>query len=208
MLSLTNPDVMPTISPFPPRFRKARWAVLFGFFLAVASLSANDSGTLRDASGAIMRDAPIVLGKQLPGALATATDPASWTTLKNEGFNTVRVCWVDPWYVDRNWPHWTVDEVLPHLDVLVQRARESGLNLIINYHNVGGQNEMIDFTLLSKFWQAVAPCYADEPNVYYEITNEPTFNGSRYLISEFRSGLLAIYEQVRREAPDRQVLIL
>ncbi len=136
------------------------------------------TGTLKDTKGEIMRGTPMVLGKNLPESVEFATNIENWKTIKNNGFNTIRVCWVDPWYKNHNSDSWTVSEVLPYFDKCVENAANSGMNIIINFHNVGAQQEFdteYTFALEKEFWDSIAPRYKNNELVYYEIANEPTF---------------------------------
>lgn len=116
----------------------------------------------------VLRGTPMVLGKSLGASVAFATDVKNWQQVKDLGLNTVRVCWVDPWYADRRQAHWTAEEVLPKLDKCVANAQATGLNVIINYHNVGEQQEQkksgkpLDFSRLASFWRLVAPRYTNQ----------------------------------------------
>jgi hypothetical protein len=155
----------------------------------------------------------MVLGKSLEKSVAFASDVGNWQKVKQLGLNTVRICWVDPWYADQNYPHWTAEEVLPHLDRCVANAEATGLSIVINYHNVGEQHNQekagrpLDFQRLANFWSLVAARYKDRANVFYELTNEPSFAEATYLRPEFRAGLMGVYRQVRRDAPQRMVLM-
>ena len=161
----------------------------------------------------VLRGTPMVLGKALGGSVAFATDVKNWQRVKDLGLNTVRVCWVDPWYADRNLAHWTAEEVLPKLDQCVTNAQATGLNVIINYHNVGEQQEQkksgkpLDFSRLAHFWRLVASRYTNQARVFYELSNEPTFDGGMFLKPEFHAGLMGVYRQVRQDAPQRTVLL-
>ncbi len=165
---------------------------------------------LQDSAGHIMRGTPMVLGKELPGSVQFATDVNNWERIKNNGFNTIRVCWVDPWYKNHDGDYWTVDEVLPYLDKCVSNATETGMNIIINFHNVGAQQEFdteYTFELEKAFWDSVAPRFNDNPLVYYELVNEPTFNLDDYKRPVFKQNLMEIYKDVRTAAPDREILM-
>ncbi|HAQ18180.1 MAG TPA: hypothetical protein DCR40_02985 [Prolixibacteraceae bacterium] len=167
------------------------------------------TGTLKDKNGNIMRGTPMVLGKSLSQSVAFAENIESWKTIQNNGFNAIRICWVDPYYKDRGSNNWTVSEVLPHLDKVVANATATGMNLIINFHNVGAQQEYDKtylFTLENEFWNAVAPRYKDNDLVFYEPANEPTFNTSDYLKTDFKTSYLKLYNSIRTLAPNRQVL--
>lgn len=167
-------------------------------------------GTLKDKNGDTMRGTPMVLGKALNGSVAFAQNIENWKTIKNNGYNTIRLCWVDPWYKDHSQANWTVNEVLPYFDQCVQNAIATGMNLIINFHNVGAQGEFdktYQFTLENEFWSAVAPRYKDNDLVYYEPANEPTFTMSDYLKADFKDSYLKLYNSIRTLAPNRQILL-
>jgi aryl-phospho-beta-D-glucosidase BglC (GH1 family) len=119
-------------------------------------------GTLKDKNGNILRGTPMVLGKSLNQSVAFALNIENWKTIQNNGYNIIRLCWVDPWYKDRSRDNWTVDEVLPYLDKVVENATSTGMSLIINLHNVGAQQKFdttYTFALEKEFWKAVAPRY-------------------------------------------------
>jgi hypothetical protein len=170
----------------------------------------NETGTLKDRNNEKMRGTPMVLGKNLQGSVDFAMNRKNWETIKNHGFNTIRVCWVDPWYKDHGRNYWTVSEVLPYYDRCVELATETGMNLIINYHHVGAQQNfdtLYTFQFEKEFWQAIAPRYRDNPLVYYEPANEPTFRMKDYLKPEFKKEYMEIYRQIRADAPDREILM-
>ena len=167
-------------------------------------------GPLKDKNGAPMRGTPMVLGKALNQSVAFAQNIENWKTIQNNGYNTVRVCWVDPWYKDHSKANWSVPEILPYLDQCVQNATATGMNLIINFHNVGAQQEFdktYQFALENEFWSAVAYRYKDNDLVYYEPANEPTFLISDYLKADFKASYLKLYNTIRTLAPDRQILL-
>ena len=165
------------------------------------------------ANPPVLRGTPMVLGRTLEASVAFATDVKNWQQVKDLGLNTVRVCWVDPWYADHNYAHWTAEEVLPKLDKCVTNAQATGLNVIINYHNVGEQHEQtqsgkpLNFSRLASFWRLAAPRYTNQTRVFYELSNEPSFDGSMFLKPEFHAGLMGVYRHVRHDAPQRTVLL-
>ncbi len=168
------------------------------------------TGSLKDKNGNIMRGTPMVLGKNLGASVAFASDIKNWETIKNSGYNTIRVCWVDPWYKDHEKTYWNVAEVLPHLDKCVENANKTGMNIIINFHGVGSQQDFdkeYTFSFEKEFWKAVAPRYKDNDLVYYEIANEPTFQMEDYLKPAFKRNLMEIYHSIRNAAPDRHIMM-
>jgi hypothetical protein len=171
---------------------------------------ANDYYYLKDTTGNILRGTPMVLGKNLSESVNFATDVNNWKTIKNNGFNTIRVCWVDPWYKDRGEDNWTVSEVLPYFDKCVQNATETGMNVIINFHNVNAQQNYdtdFNFEFEKEFWDSIAPRYKDNELVLYEIVSEPTSKLSDYLKPAFKQNLLDIYKTIRVAAPNREILM-
>jgi hypothetical protein len=165
---------------------------------------------LKDKNGSAMRGTPMILGKTLDESVAFAQNIGNWKTIQNNGYNTIRLCWVDPWYKDHSQANWTVTEVLPYLDQCVQNATATGMNLIINYHNGGAQQEFdktYQFTLENEFWNVVAPRYKDNDLVYFEPGNEPTYTMSDYLKTDFKASYLKLYTTIRNLAPDRQILL-
>ena len=203
--------------PFPLRLALA---CLLSAAAATPSASADDPApgappdrvsprrTLLTAEGHLLRGTKMVIGARLPEATAATLDEASWRAVRSLGLNAVRLCWVDPWYRLHGYEHGTLDEALPKLDRAVALANRTGTHVIINYQSVGEfQHGNRDFAGLKAFWQAVARRYRDEPLVSYEIVNEPAFDQNVYLDPAFKAPLLETYRQVRRDAPDRPVLM-
>jgi hypothetical protein len=165
---------------------------------------------LHDASGMIMRGTPMILGKKLKDYVSFATNQDNWNTIKNNGFNTVRLSCVDSWYKDRGEESWNVSEVLPYIDSCVVNAVATGMNVIINYHNPRAQDNYdtsFSFEQEKVFWNVVAERYKDNELVFFELVDEPTYYLDRYENSDFKAGLLDVYETVRTHAPNREVLM-
>jgi hypothetical protein len=195
------------------RMKGVKRSVLRGYNLfefKVYSTELRKTGTLLDENEKILRGTPMVLGKKMSEAVQFATEIKNWQTIKDNGYNTIRVCWVDPWFKDHNQDNWKVSEVLPYFDKCVQNATETGMNIIINFHNVGAQQEFDTeylFELEKEFWDSIAPRYKNNDLVYYEIANEPTFKMADYLKPTFKQNLLSIYNNIRTAAPEREVLM-
>ncbi len=185
-------------------------ALLFSLGLLLVLQSSYGQGALRDSSGNMMRGTPMVLAKNLPDTVAFAENINNWYTLKNNGLNTVRLCCVDPWYRDHGYPYWTPQEVRTHIDRCIANANTVGMNVIINYHNINEQgigNWNYNFSPVNAFWAEIAWRYKDNRRVYYELVNEPTFNGNDYTHPDFKSGLLGLYRQVRAAAPNSHIIM-
>ncbi|MEM8866206.1 MAG: cellulase family glycosylhydrolase [Planctomycetota bacterium] len=189
------------------------WLSMVVVCMFAGAAAAQLTGTLRDKDGEILRGTPLVLSgnDQIAGSVVPfATDPATMQAIKDRGFNTVRLCLVDPWYeVQSPWSFGTLAESLPHIDTVVANATALGMNTIINYHSVGEHHQLqnLDFAKANEYWDELAPRYKDNDRVFYEISNEPTFSQSDYLNPTFRTNYTALYQKVRTLAPDRQVLM-
>lgn len=171
------------------------------------------SGTLRNRNSEIMRGCPLIIGKKLESATKFATDIETCKLLKSKSMNTVRICWVDPWYQERAYENWTLEEALPYIDRCVANATAVGLSVILNYHSVGSFTENYSSSTLSMedekaFWRVMANRYKDNEDVYFELINEPIFgDGRRYTYSPFKDELLEVYDIVRQAAPLRHILL-
>ena len=187
-----------------------RLYVLLLLLFTTTLLSAQtDRRTLLDRNGERMRGTALALGRNqaLPRTREAVRDRAWWAGVKDLELNTVRLCWVDPWYDTRPFgPVWTVEEVLPWIDDAVANATAEGLNLIINYHNINEFGEHRGFGRMTEFWTAVAPRYADNDLVYYELNNEQNFNTQDYYNDTYRDTMQAVYELVREAAPERHII--
>ena len=164
--------------------------------------------TLLNADGHVLRGTKLVIGKALPKQTEFTLSEDSWAEVRRLGLNTVRLCMIDPWYRTRGYDHWETAELLPKIDRAVDLAEEAGVEVIINYQDVGGYEEnRRDFTSLAEFWSAVGPRYADRSHVIYELVNEPAFNQAVYLDPTFKRPVSKIYRRLRTDAPERPVLM-
>lgn len=95
------------------------------------------------------------------------------------------------------------------LDPAVEECRKNGLYCIIDWHEIAAWNRKETEQDLLKFWQHVAPRYANEPFILYEIFNEPTFPKARSRKNwlAFREKAQAWVDMVRALAP-RTVLLV
>jgi hypothetical protein len=60
------------------------------------------------------------------------------------------------------------------LDPEVKLCRENGVYCIIDWHLIAAWDDPVSDKRLRDFWRKVAPLYANDPNILYEIFNEPT----------------------------------
>lgn len=61
-----------------------------------------------------------------------------------------------------------------YLDRVVELTRERGVYVLLDYHAVARYDTTEMDTRLREFWNLVAPRYAEESHVLYELFNEPT----------------------------------
>ena len=180
--------------------------------------------TLLNKDGELIRATAIAVAKNYKDTSNKfCENPETWQKIKDLHLNAVRVCWVDPWFERRNYTAWSVDdpEVTALFDKAVQNAVDKDMTIIINYHSAGDQEaihkkdkdestELMQpegFDRIRKFWEIIAPRYKDNPNVIYEIINEPAFSTQKYLSDPFKSDFLDVYKMVRQQAPDREIIM-
>ncbi len=61
-----------------------------------------------------------------------------------------------------------------YLDPAIKMCRDKNMYCIIDWHEIGAWNNPEDIKKLEDFWERVAPRYATDRNIIYEIFNEPT----------------------------------
>ena len=211
------PDPTMLLFTSPPRWIVLVLMVVAGVMgAAVAAPALGQSGdfqTLRDVDGRIMRGTPLIVSGNsglINTSTAFATDPRTLMDLQERGFNTVRVCLVDAFFEFQSpFDFWTIEEQLPAIDTIVENATLLGMNVILNYHSFNEQANLtnLDFAGALQYWEVLAPRYAGNDRVFYEIVNEPSFIGDDYLNKRFRRGLLSVYRRVRELAPEQQILM-
>ncbi|MCF8714686.1 cellulase family glycosylhydrolase [Joostella atrarenae] len=185
----------------------------------------NTTGTLLDRNGKMLRGVPMPITQiNSNDGVPFSANVNNWIKLRDEyGINTVRVCWFDLWLKMRGAQedqYWNIDEAMPHIDKCVENAIATGMNVIINYHvtgenmafkNYAGEEVGIDFNRNHderiEFWTRIAKKYKGNNLVFFELSNEPNFWHSYYLNETFKKNLLEVYNIVRKEAPNRQILL-
>jgi len=97
-----------------------------------------------------------------------------WRKLHDYGhFNCVRaMAFLGNWYSTGNMMDVRVIEGI--LDKYVSNAARTGMYVIIDEHSADGVGSFpTDWNQTATFWSAVAPRYANDTNVIYELKNEP-----------------------------------
>ena len=138
------------------------------------------------------------------------TDPSYYQQLRRARLNAVRVVCFDPWQRTHNFPHWDFNNpseraaFLAMLDRVVNLAAEYGLYALIDYHDVGHY----DLPYLEKFWDLVAPRYAQQTHVLFELANEPVRWVPENYTDEILRDLESVYRRIRTHAPDTHISLL
>ena len=84
----------------------------------------------------------------------------------------------------------------------VEYARQKGLYAIIDWHYTDGTSAHLDST--DAFWSEMAPRFAEDSHVLFELFNEPT-NGGSWPVTH--DDMQHWYDLVREGAPDNVVLV-
>lgn len=161
-----------------------------------------------------LRGGPMSMNKTHPEQVAWAEDSVNWARAKTDGnLNAMRIVCFDAWNMRKGYDYWTVPELLPHLDNLVDNAEKNGMYAIINFHDVASVRYDIgyDKQFLLDFWTAVAPRYANRTHVIYEMFNEPIQGHDQTTSFITSSGVLAdmiqVYNLIRQYAPNTMTLL-
>ena len=133
--------------------------------------------------------------------------PNYWKTARDTGhLNGIRIMaytgyWAPNFY-GTTMGQMDIAHLLPVLDQAVAIANSLGMYVAIDNHSAccTGQNLSTDTAL----WQAVAPSYANDSNVIYEVKNEPDqpANPASYVSYE-----TSIYHTMRSAAPSTHIIL-
>ncbi len=107
------------------------------------------------------------------------------------------------------WSNSTADTYFnDYIDPTVQYAKSKGLYVIIDWHYIQDvSNDSANKTNTEEFWANMAPRYADDPNVLYEVFNEPINANGAYNWDNFQSIAQDFVDVVRTHAPKNLVLV-
>jgi len=96
-----------------------------------------------------------------------------------------------------------------YLDPAVRKCRTKGIYCILDWHVIGDWKENKTQKELVDFWTVVAPRYAKDPNILYEVFNEPTSPGQKTRENwiAWRDTMQLWVDQIRVHAPDTPLLI-
>lgn len=96
-----------------------------------------------------------------------------------------------------------------YLDPAVRQCERKNVYCIIDWHEIAPWKEEATQKKLEDFWKRVAPRYAANPNILYEIFNEPTKPEEKTEKNwiEWRDTMQKWVEMIRKDAP-RTVLLV
>ena len=86
---------------------------------------------------------------------------------------------------------------------VVDYARQKGLYVIIDWHYIADTGGHVETT--NQFWSEMAPKFAGDSHVLFELYNEPINNGD--WSSALKGHMQQWYNTVRQSAPDNLVLV-
>lgn len=95
------------------------------------------------------------------------------------------------------------------LDPAVKQCREKGIYCVVDWHEIADWDKRETAGKLENFWRYVAPRYADDPNILYEVFNEPIGPAKRTRDTwlAFRETAQPWVDMVRAQAPDTVLLV-
>lgn len=96
-----------------------------------------------------------------------------------------------------------------YLDPAVKMCRDKGIYCIIDWHEIAAWDDDKTQKKLEDFWKHVAPRYAAEKNIAYEIFNEPTEPKEKTKENwmTWRAKAQMWVDTIRRDAPQTLLLV-
>lgn len=108
---------------------------------------------------------------------------------------------------------WEIEGAGPYMrkriDPAIELCNENGVYCIIDWHKIGNWTDPEVNEELMNFWSKVAPRYANNPNVLYEVFNEPTRPKARTQENwdAYREYAQTWVDHIRNYAPDTVILV-
>jgi hypothetical protein len=117
-------------------------------------------------------------------------------------FNYIRYPgWIGGWYGDPNYDVRSLQDNITYIDAVLAYAKQTGMYVDIVY--ISGPCDT-SWGLVNQFWQTVAPRYANETNVIYELKNEPDYCESD--MSQLANDEATTYQLVRSLSPNTPII--
>ncbi len=193
--------------------------------------------TVRHGNGQLLRGISIgsFRFRREQGESVHLNDPKYWADLKAVGINAIRLVAFDAWQRSHGdpgsriaYPYTDLYDarqtaaMLAEFDLIVDQAAAHGMAVMLNYHDVGGYTDP-DFTqpagpdgsfprtdswqYVTRFWNIVAPRYANRSHVFYELLNEPVqWSADEYTAKDIRR-FKVLFDRVRAAAPRTHIVV-
>ena len=165
-------------------------------------------GWARVANGTLVADDGCLLQM---GYTNQGNTLSAYQALHNNGhYNTVRYSiYLGGWYNDSA-PGQTITDIENQLDLVISLAQQTGLYVLIDNHNAlndptGNNYGCPDWPAAVTIWTAIAPRYANDTNVMYEIQNEPDWCGTDNYTT-IAQNEDSLYKLIRSYAPNTPIL--
>lgn len=141
------------------------------------------------------------------GQWGVTLEESYFKTIKDAGFETVRVPIKWSGHADANAPYAIEAAFFDRIDWVLGQALKQGLNVVLDMHNYDEFNANAD-EQESRFlalWKQISARYKELPgNVYYELANEPN---SSLTWSKWNKMLKKALDTVRSEDPWHTIII-
>jgi len=165
-------------------------------------------GWARVANGTLVADDGCLLQM---GYTNQGNTLSAYQALHNNGhYNTVRYSiYLGGWYNDSA-PGQTITDIENQLDLVISFAQQTGLYVLIDNHNAlndptGYNYGCPNWPAAVTIWTAIAPRYANDTNVMYEIQNEPDWCGTDNYTT-IAQNEDSLYKLIRSYAPNTPIL--
>ncbi len=169
------------------------------------------AGTIKTPSGKLIR-AGVGWFSSWSGddnQMARLKNQAYYQQLKDYGNNAIRITnWdmrrIAEGHITSNNYAQLAQNLVPHLDEIVNLASQNDMYLIITNSNPGTYNK----AYLDAFWNQFAGRYKDRTHVIYEVCNEPAAWSASAYTNAVLDDLAAVYANMRTKAPNTPMLHL
>jgi hypothetical protein len=134
---------------------------------------------------------------------------AEYQDVHNNGhYNTYRYTIFLGGFYDDSQSGQTIASIEAQLDSAIAFTQQSGLYLLIDNHNTlpsSGNEGCPDWPANVAIWTAIAPRYANDTNVIYQIQNEPDNCGSENY-TDIATHMNSLYNLIRSFAPNTPIM--
>jgi len=129
---------------------------------------------------------------------------APWDSIRNHGFNTVRLA---VGYRPDHSGNLTIEQYDTILDSLINIAQSKGMYAVVDFHPEPGYYDSSQGSGV-EFWTHFAPRYKNRTHVIYEICNEPVFDQPSSYNVTVRNDLSNMYKICSDSAPETHLIFM